>query len=204
MGHDLDARFSLVTAPAEEPLTVQDVVDQCQLGEIHDDQRRLVAAYITGARQTLERRLRRQFVTATWKLYLDSLPGEILITDKLPVKTISHIKYYNASGTLTTMTPAATYYQADLVSEGRPARIIPAYGTTWPSVRADTLNAVEIQFTCGYGAASAVPAAIKNGMLLLIANAYENREDIVIGTISSRIANFLEQTISPEDWGAYS
>ena len=202
--YDLDARFSLVTAPTEEPLSVQDVVDQCQLGEIHDDQRRRVAGYITGARQLLERRLRRQFCTSTWKMYLDNFPGEIWITDKLPIKTIAHIKYYDANGTLTELTPAATYYQTDLASEGRPARIIPAYGVSWPSVRSDTLNAVEIQFTAGYGAAADVPAAIKNGMLLLIANAYENREDIVIGTISSRIAGFLEQTISSEDWGAYS
>ena len=203
-GYDLDARFSLVTAPTEEPLTVQDVVDQCQLGEIHDDQRRKVARDIIAARQAIERRLRRQFVTATWKLYLDNLPGEILITDKLPVKTITHIKYYNANGTLTTLTPAATYYQTDLVSEGRPARIIPAYGTTWPSVRADTLNAVEIQFTAGYGAASAVPACLKSGMLLLIANAYENREQAVIGAIATELPWGVEACITPEDWGAYS
>ena len=202
--YDLDARFSLVTAPTEEPLSVQDVVDQCQLGEIHDDQRRRVAAYIAGARQLLERRLRRQFVTATWKLYIDSFPGEILITDKLPVKTITHIKYYDANGTLTTLTPAATYYQTDLASEGRPARIIPAYGVNWPSVRSDTLNAVEIQFTAGYGAASAVPASLKNGMLLLIANWYENREQSIIGTIVSELPWGVEACVTPEDWGAYS
>jgi uncharacterized phiE125 gp8 family phage protein len=197
-------RYSLVTAPAVEPLSGQDVIDQCQLGEIPDDQRPRVSAYITGARQLLERRLRRQFCTATWNLFLDEFPSEIQITDKLPVKTITHIKYYDANGTLTTLTPAATYYQSDLSSEQSPARIMPAYGMTWPSVRADTYNPVEIQFTAGYGAAADVPAAIKSGMLLLVGNAYENREDIVIGVSSSRIARFFEDTISSEDWGAYS
>jgi uncharacterized phiE125 gp8 family phage protein len=199
-----DPRFSLVTAPSEEPLTVQDVIDQCQLGEIPTDQKVRVAAYITGARQLLERRLCRQFCTATWKLNLDFLPAEISIRDKLPIKSITHIKYTDSNGTLTTLTPAATYYQTDLASDQRPARIIPAYGATWPSVRADTLNAVEIQFVAGYGAASAVPQTIRNGMLLLVANWYENREQGVIGSSVAELPWGVEACITPEDWGAYS
>jgi uncharacterized phiE125 gp8 family phage protein len=197
-------RYTLVTPATEEPLTIQDVIDQCQLGEIPDDQRRLVNGYITGARQLIERRLRRQLCTATWKLQLDEFPGVIEIGDKLPIKTIVHVKYYDANGTLTTLTPAATYYQTDLASEQRPARIMPAYGTTWPSTRADTFNAVEIQFTAGYGGASSVPQAIKNGMLLLIANWYENREQSIVGTIVSELPWGVEACITPEDWGPYS
>lgn len=199
-----DGRYTLVTAPTEEPLTIQDVIDQCQMGEIPDDQRTRVAAYITAARQLLERRLRRQFCTATWKLYYDSFPATIVFDDKLPIKTITHIKYTDNNGTLTTLTPASTYYQTDLASDQRPARIMPAYGTTWPSVRASSFNTVEIQFTCGYGAASAVPQSIKNGMLLLVANWYENREQAVIGTIVSELPWGVEACVTPEDWGAYS
>jgi uncharacterized phiE125 gp8 family phage protein len=204
MSYTLDARFTLVTAPTEEPLTVDDVAEHCQIGDVPTDQWRVLANYITTARQVLERRLRRQFCAATWKLYMDSLPDEIWITDKLPIKTVTHIKYYDTDGTLTTLTPAATYYQTDLTSTGRPARIIPAYGVSWPSVRSDTLNAVEVQFTCGYGTASDVPACIKNGMLLLIANWFEHREQVVIGTIATQLPWGVDACISPEDWGAYS
>jgi uncharacterized phiE125 gp8 family phage protein len=196
-------RYTLVTPATEEPLTIQDVIDQCQLGEIPDDQRRLCNGYITGARQLIERRLRRQLCTATWKLQLDEFPAIIEIGDKLPIKSITHIKYYDANGTLTTLT-ATTDYQVDYASEQRPARIMPAYGTTWPSTRADTFNAVEIQFTCGYGGASSVPQAIKNGMLLLIANWYENREQSIVGTIVNELPWGVEACITPEDWGPYS
>ena len=198
-----DGRYSLVTGPTEEPLSVQDVIDQCQMGEIPDDQRSRVAAYITAARQLLERRMRRQFCTATWKLHLDELPDVIVFDDKLPIKTIAHIKYYDAQGTLTTLT-ATTDYQTDLASDQRPARIMPAYGTTWPSVRGDTFNAVEIQFTAGYGTALQVPQSLKHGMLLLVANWFENREVSVIGTIVSELPWGVEAVITPEDWGAYS
>jgi uncharacterized phiE125 gp8 family phage protein len=197
-------RYTLVTAPTEEPLSIQDVIDQCQLGEIPDDQRRLVNGYITGARQLIERRLRRQLCTATWKVSYDEFPAIIEIGDKLPIKSIVHVKYYDANGTLTTLTPAATYYQTDYASEQRPARIMPAYGTTWPSTRADTFNAVEVQFTAGYGGASSVPQSIKNGMLLLIANWYENREQSIVGTIVNELPWGVEACITPEDWGPYS
>jgi uncharacterized phiE125 gp8 family phage protein len=81
---------------------------------------------------------------------------------------------------------------------------MPAYGQTWPSVRADTYNAVEIQFTSGYGTASAVPQAIRNGMLLLVANWFENREQAIVGTIVSELPWGVEACITPEDWGPYS
>ena len=196
-------RYAIVTPPTEEPLTVQDVIDQCQLGEIATDQKARVAAYITGARQLLERRLHRQFCTATWKLYLDEMPAEIAIQDKLPVKSITHVKYYDGNGTLTTLT-ATTDYQTDVTSDQRPARIMPAYGTTWPTIRTDTYNAVEIQFVAGYGAAADVPQTIRNGMLLLVANWFENREQSIIGTIVNELPWGVEACIAPEDWGGYS
>lgn len=194
-------RFSLVTAPTVEPLSLQDVSDHCQMGEIPEDQLSTVEGYITGARQLIERRLSRQLCTATWKLYLDEFPEIIEIRDKLPIKSLTHIKYYNTAGTLTTMTTAE--YQTDFASDGRPARIMPAYGYTWPSIQTDRLNPIEIQFVSGYGTASSVPATIRNGMLQLVANWFENREANVIGTIVTQLPFGVEACITPEDWGFY-
>ena len=50
---------------------------------------------------------------------------------------------------------------------------------------ASKINAVTIEFTAGYGNASAVPQDIKHAMLLLIGEMYENREESVTGTIVS-------------------
>ena len=44
------------------------------------------------------------------------------------------------------------------------------------------MNALQINFTCGYGSASDVPAAIKQAMLLMIGHLFANRQDVVTGT----------------------
>lgn len=195
--------FSLVTAATEYPITVQDVVDQCQLGDIPSDQRGRVTGMIAGAVEVLQRRMRRQFCTATWKRYLDYFPDEIQIDDRLPVASITHVKYTNALGVLTTLTPAATYYQTDLTSTQKPARIMPAYGTTWPSTQTGVYNAVEVQFVAGYGGAAAVPACIKDALLMIVSAMYRDRGD-EITEIPTALRGWVDVCIAAEDWGAYS
>ena len=48
------------------------------------------------------------------------------------------------------------------------------HGASWPSDLRPA-NAVEIEFVAGYGDASAVPAALKQGMLLWIKLLYADR-----------------------------
>ena len=46
---------------------------------------------------------------------------------------------------------------------------------------AEIVNAVQISYTAGYGADTAVPAGIKAWMLMRIGSLYENREEFVTG-----------------------
>jgi hypothetical protein len=65
-----------------------------------------------------------------------------------------------------------------------PPRIFPNPGQSWPSVLY-VPNAVQIHFVAGYGNdGNAVPAALKNAMYMLIADAYYNREVSVSGAIA--------------------
>ena len=63
-------------------------------------------------------------------------------------------------------------YVSDLTD---PAVIEPAYNESWPEVRSNELNAVQITYQAGYGAAEDVPDAIKQAMYLLIGDMFENR-----------------------------
>ena len=49
--------------------------------------------------------------------------------------------------------------------------------TRLPPPRA-TKDAVRVDFTCGYGAASDVPEPIKRAVLLLVGTLYANRESV--------------------------
>ena len=54
-------------------------------------------------------------------------------------------------------------------------------------------DAIEIQFTCGYGASSSdVPDAIKQAILLIVGKMYELREDSV-----SRLPRASEYILDP-------
>jgi uncharacterized phiE125 gp8 family phage protein len=196
--------FKVTTQPTAEPLTIDELKNRLRVTTCDFDSE--LQDLLKAARIAVEDQSYRKLITQTVEMHIEDFPGTFgdIAIRLAPVSAITHIKYYDADGTLTTLTPVATYYQTDFASEQRPARIMPAYGQTWPSVRADTYNAVEIQFTAGYGVASSVPQSIKNGMLLLIANWYENREQSIVGTIVSELPWGVEACITPEDWGPYS
>jgi len=86
--------------------------------------------------------------------------------------------YVDTAGIQQTL-PAEDYV-VDLSSNGV-ARVAPA----WNRFRSTTrpfINAVVIRFAAGYGdSAEDVLQAIRHGILIEIANLYENREDIVLG-----------------------
>lgn len=69
-----------------------------------------------------------------------------------------------------------------------PPRIFPQPGQTWPPV-IYVPNAVTIRFTAGYGEDyKAVPATLRKALLMLVSDAYYNREVSVAGAISQNPA----------------
>lgn len=56
---------------------------------------------------------------------------------------------------------------------------------------------VRVTFTAGYGAASAVPKAIKQAMLLLVGHWYENRSAVSIGNVASDLPFAVKAMIEP-------
>jgi len=139
----------------------------------------LLGALIASARAAAELELRRYLVTQTLDAYFDAFPcgerSEILLP---PLQSVTSITYVDIDGA--TQTLAADQYQVDAKSQ--PARIKPAYGLTWPSTREQD-NAVIVRFVAGYGPAAAVPACIKQWMLMRIATMYEKTDGVITGTI---------------------
>lgn len=81
------------------------------------------------------------------------------------------------SGDGTTISAGGTVtgynFVQDLVSQ--PARLTPIFGSMWPVARV-VVNAVQIDYVCGYGdTGDSVPEAIKTGIKLLVNYWYETR-----------------------------
>lgn len=197
--------YSLVqySPPAAEPITLVEAKLHLRVDITDDDT--YISSLIAAARGYCENYTSRQFVTATYDFRLDNFPqnmgdefsGKILSSEdliirlpKAPLQSVSYIKYIDLDGNEQTL--GASYYIVDEKSE--PARIALAYNQVWPDTR-EIINAVTIRFVCGYGAYTTVPESIKSAMKLLIGHWYENREEIITGTIVSKIPRAVDSLL---------
>jgi uncharacterized phiE125 gp8 family phage protein len=194
---------------AIEPVTLAEAKRQLRITFADDDV--LIANLIVAARQRCETEQDRCYLTTGWNLVIETFPmvlndqqmwmrnQNVIVIDKGPVTTIGNITYVDAAGTTQTLTSGTDF----LVRTGDPGAAAP-YPVTrmWPYTRSQ-LDAVTVPFTAGYGTtAASVPASIKAAILILMANLYENREAVVIGTISSSLPYGLQYLLDAERWGS--
>ena len=116
---------------------------------------------IKASRQEIENRLNRVVLTSTWTHRIDNFPLSTIQLMKAPIQSVTTVKYYNAATptVLTTLTEN-THFRVDIYT----GRISPMSGTTWPSTKSDTYNAVQVEYIAGEAVAS-VPPGIKNSIL---------------------------------------
>lgn len=129
--------------------------------------------------------LGRALINQTWRQDLGCFDScRIYLPLKPPISAVTSVTYYDASNTQRTL--ASSVY-AGPFADGEGAFIELAYGQSWPETYSRP-DAVSITFTAGYGAAASdVPEDILQGVKLLIAHWYENRETVNIGNISSSL-----------------
>jgi len=157
------------TAPTEEPVSLEEAKDHLRVSTDTEDA--TIEAAIVAAREYCEAVTRRQFVTATYKLTLDSWPS-VIRPPRPPLVSVTSIGYTDTNGDAQTF--SSSNYTVDTYSE--PGRIALAYGQSWPDVQSGIIAPITVTYVAGYGAATAVPRSIKAAMLLCIADLYEHRE----------------------------
>lgn len=176
----------VLTAPLEEPVTLAEAKAHLRIEDDITDDDDLITALIAAARQVAENLTSRALVRQQLEVSLECFPSVI----ELPgghFLEMTHLKYINATGTLTTLV-ADTDYQID--SRREPALVLPAYGKSWPGTRA-VPNAVTVTYWAGYAPGDGsptdyrenIPAAIKQWIKLRVAHLYEQREPVNVGNI---------------------
>lgn len=149
----------------------------------------------------------------------DRFPFTIPLTHS-PVTAVTKIVYIDQTGNSATLLPGRDF-EVDLGSE--PARIGPLPGGRWP-IGIVGLSAVQVYYTAGYSSdpaaindtvvtgtptppdqttefkfAVGIPADLKVAMLMLIADAYVNREPNVSGAVG-RVPTIDNIIISNKNW----
>lgn len=185
-------RYSLtvVTPPASEPLSLDEAKAHLRVEHTADDD--YLSALIAAARVWCEAETQRTFVTTALKLMFDEFPDgagwpgdwAAIRLRSGPVASVETVKYYATGGTLTTLD--SSLYQTWLATE--PPMIVPAVATCWPLTQCGRIGAVEVNYTAGYGDASAVPQPIKQAMKVLMGQRYEQRGDDQVLTLERAAA----------------
>jgi uncharacterized phiE125 gp8 family phage protein len=173
--------LSLITAPAIEPISIEEARQQVRRGDDTSEDS-LLNAFIAAARLHAEAVTGRQLLEATWELQLDAICGTFLPLPRPPLRSITSISYLDTAGA--TQIWASANYQIDAPAGpvAPRGRVAPIPTATWPLAGSGYLNAVLVRFKAGYGTtAEDVPEAIRQAMRLMIGAWFENREDLVLG-----------------------
>lgn len=183
----------LVTAPAIEPVTLQQVKDNMRVDIADDDS--VIEPKIRTARELAETFTNRAFLTQTWDLFLDAFPSSsnAICLPKPPLQSVTSVKYVDENGVQQTW--ANTNYTVDIAKEG--GQIFPNYNVVYPTTRLER-NAVEIRFIAGYGSnAQDVPEAIKDAIMMQVGHLYNNRESTAVGVQVTSIPKADEWLLYP-------
>jgi uncharacterized phiE125 gp8 family phage protein len=165
--------WKVTTAPVNEPWTLAEVKSYLKIDDSNEDT--MLSILIKGARMMAESYLNQGLITQTVTEKLDRLGDPTIYLSVSPVLAVSSFQYANSENT--TATFAATDYVVDTFS--KPARLNLGYGKTWPTLYGN-INDVTITYTVGYGTeSSGVPFQIRQAILLMVADTYENRQDYV-------------------------
>lgn len=188
--------LALVTARTLQPIDLAAAKLQARVDGTDEDA--LITALIVAAADEAEAIMQRAILPQTWRVTADcfgqrplgvgtpwfgdsaqlgaSAPvygtSYGLLLQRPTVTAVTSIKYVaEADGVLTTLDPSQ--YQL-LVGNEFTARVVPAFGCTWPTTRAQP-EAVQVDFVCGWPTVLAVPEGIKQWVCMRVKDLYDNR-----------------------------
>jgi uncharacterized phiE125 gp8 family phage protein len=172
-------------------LSVAAAKRQLRLEPEDTDQDDHVAELCAAAHSKIERELGYPILSQTLETHLSSFPSGPIWLGGGDSPSIASIRYLDRQNVLQTLDPSA--FRLDAIS--RIAQVYPAPSSSWPSTPS-TPGAVVIQWRAGWATAAAVPEDLIHAMKLLVGHWDQNREAVVIGTISSEVQIALDELLS--------
>lgn len=187
----------VTVAATVEPISLADAKLHLRIETADTWQDDQIDLLIAAARAKLETDLGYPVMRQTLRTELDSFPLQPVLCPAVWLgggagAAVDSIVYIDSAGASQTLDPAG--YVVDAVSA--PAMVLPAPNTIWPAVLRQP-GAVKITWTAGWTSAAAVPADLVHAMKLLIGHWFENREAVVVGTISSAVQLGWDALVQP-------
>ena len=181
---------TVYAGPTDEPVTLDEARLHLRVDGTEEDA--LIASLICMAREACEMKARRSFCARTLDLHLTAWPAseQIEFADP-PLQSVVSIIYTDKDGNTATV-QATDYVVYNAVEPG----LLVLKGTaTWPSVDLMPGPSIVVRYVAGYATPAAVPTIYKQAMLLTIGHLYENREAVVVGTITNVLPQAAESLL---------
>jgi len=175
--------LDILTPPAQEPVSVAEAKAYAR---IHlDEEDTVIADVIAAARAQVEAATGRALLTQTLRWSLPASPQtDHVILPRAPATSLLGVETLSGEGDV-----IAHGTETFLLVGGEAVRPIP--GTAWPGTAARGLGAFRIRFEAGYGSdPSAVPAALREAVLVLTSARFESRADAGTGLVEGLIAPY--------------
>ncbi len=171
--------LSLIAAPSGPGITDRLLEQHLRLEGLDHDPTYLQALE-RAAIEHVQGMTGRQILHADYSLLLDGFPSQetCIVLPKPPLVSIASITYLDGAGA--TQTWASTSYR--VVAPAGPfaqhGEVHLVKGQSWPTTQ-DVDRSVTIAFKAGYGEVEAVPSALTQALLILVAHWFEHREPIL-------------------------
>jgi len=175
--YNTDFVLRVTTAPASEPVTVDEVKTHSRISGTDQDTQ--IAKWIKSGRELAEQYQRRAYTTQTIELSFDKFPLTPFCLPRSPISEVTEMKYYETDNTevvvYNSSVPVDTNdnYLIDVDSE--PARITMAYGYTFPTSVLREINSFKVTYIAGKDSADDVEENVKDAIMLYCDWRYENR-----------------------------
>lgn len=165
------AGLKVITPPAIEPVTWQEVALQLRYDDPDPDIQAQIEALISTAREWCEGYQNRAYITQTLEFALDNWPcGNEIGLPRPLLQSVIQVEYINdgASETLD-----ADLYTVD--DYGFVARVVLNPGVSWPIASLPGANGVRVRYVAGFGdAATDVPQRIRQAIIALTAHWFDH------------------------------
>ncbi|WP_411679852.1 head-tail connector protein [Clostridium thailandense] len=163
--------LKVVTPPAVEPITLDEAKQHLRI--VGNDDDIILFSMIRQAREFCEDFQNRKYITQTLELVLDDFPkyNYISFENCSPVQSVESIKYYDTNGKELIFDKSNYIVDTDSFVN----RIVLGYCKLWPIITLQTVNAVRIRFTAGFGdKPESVPETVKWAMILHMRLLYDD------------------------------
>lgn len=161
--------YKVTVAPTSEPITLAEAKAQLRIESDETADDTWITTSLTIVREQVEDLLNRSIMPQTLELAISTFE-DVIQLPKPPFTSLSSITYYDENNVSQTLS-SSLYLVNDFVE---PAEVAKKSDQSYPAVYARP-DAIRITFVAGYADAAAVPASIKQAMLMLLTDLYDNR-----------------------------